>query len=118
MEGFVDPVAHAAKANPVAPAAQVDPTVPVDASSAFKQRVADVQPQSINPFVLPVELWLIIFGFLDETTQAIAMHVCHEWHTLIMNISLAHLAYFALAFLIPSLSTVSLCFSGSILYIQ
>ena len=88
MEDFADPeVAHAAEANPVDPAVQIKSTVPVDAISAYKQRVADVQPQPINPFVLPVELWLIIFGFLDETTQAIAMHVCHEWHALIMNIS-------------------------------
>ena len=34
---------------------------------------------------LPVEILLIIFSMLDETTKAICMHVCCEWRTMILD---------------------------------
>uniref|UniRef100_A0A6C0HL60 F-box domain-containing protein n=1 Tax=viral metagenome TaxID=1070528 RepID=A0A6C0HL60_9ZZZZ len=34
--------------------------------------------------VLPKELWELVFGFLDETSKAVAMHVCHEWRALVL----------------------------------
>ena len=37
--------------------------------------------------LLPEEVWLLIFGLLDETTKAICMHVCPEWRRWILELT-------------------------------
>ena len=37
--------------------------------------------------LLPLEIWLIVFQRVDETSQAICMHVCREWRELVLSIT-------------------------------
>ena len=59
----------------------------MDAAFALQDQSTTKRLKAAAFFSLPEEIWLLVLGFVDETTKAICMGVCPEWRSWVLRLT-------------------------------